>query len=166
MFGKWRRRSSGTGQSQSDQRNQDSTEAFARTLARVPLFIDLSKREIHRLAVTCRERDYAAGDVLVRQGEPGVGLFVIVSGRVQITQHHADAVSAAIATSGPGDVFGEMSLLDDLPRSATVTALEPTRVLLLPVFDFRAALQEEPDIGIRLLAVLSRRLRRAESRQI
>jgi CRP/FNR family transcriptional regulator len=59
-------------------------------------------------------------------------------------------------------VLGEIALLDDLPRSATATALEPTRALVLPVWDFRAALREAPEIGIKLLAVLSRRLRHAE----
>jgi CRP/FNR family transcriptional regulator, cyclic AMP receptor protein len=163
MFGRWRAK--GKQQQQAAASGQGSTQEYERLLAQVPLFIDLGKRELHRLAVGCRQRDYAVSEVLVRQGEPGAGLFIIVSGRVQVTQHHTGG-SQALATLGPGEVFGEMTLLDDLPRSATVTALEPTRVLLLPVFDFRAALREEPDITIRLLAVLSRRLRRAEARQV
>jgi CRP/FNR family transcriptional regulator len=143
-----------------------AAEEYARILARVPLFLDLDRRELQRLAVACRRREYAAGDVLVRQGEPGVGLFVVVSGRVQITQHHEDAVSYGLQAAGPGEVFGEMALIDDLPRSATATATEPTCALLLPVFDLRAALREDPDIAIRLLAVLSRRLRQAEARHV
>ena len=143
---------------------QQPSDSYIAILGRVPLFVDLSKRELQQLSAACREREYAAGDVLVRQGEPAAGLYVVISGKAQITQHHDNATSEAITTAGPGDVFGEIALLDDQPRSATVTALEPTKALVLPVFDFRAVLHEDGDICIRLLAVMSRRLRRAEAR--
>ncbi|HEY7835407.1 MAG TPA: cyclic nucleotide-binding domain-containing protein [Ktedonobacterales bacterium] len=133
-------------------------------LAQVPLFSSLSKRELDLLAKSCREREYAAGAALMRQGETGVGLFVIVSGSVRVSQHQEGGAERDLNTLGRGDVLGEMSLLDDLPRSATVVALEPTKALVLPVWDFRASLREAPDIGISLLGVLSRRLRQAESR--
>lgn len=133
-------------------------------LAQVPLFASLSKRELSLLGKSCRERDYSAGATLMRQGETGVGLFVIVNGSVRVTQHQEGGDEHELTTLGRGDVVGEMSLLDDLPRSATVVALEPTKALVLPVWDFRAALREAPDIGISLLSVLSRRLRQAESR--
>jgi CRP/FNR family cyclic AMP-dependent transcriptional regulator len=134
------------------------------TLAQVPLFRDLSAQELRLLAATVREREYPAGATLLTQGETGVGLFVIVSGRVRVAQHQGDGDDREIAVLGRGDVLGEMSLLDDLPRSATATAIEPTRALVLPVWDFRASLRESPDIAIKLLAVLSRRLRQAEQR--
>lgn len=143
-----------------------STEDYERQLARIPLFLDLSKRELHRLAATCVERDYAAGDVLVRQDEPGVGLFILISGSVKVTQHQGSGEDIELNTLKAGDVFGELSLLGDQPRTATVTALEPVRALLMPIFDFRAALREDPDITIRLLGVVSRRLRHQESRYI
>jgi CRP/FNR family cyclic AMP-dependent transcriptional regulator len=143
---------------------QQAADAYARILAQVPLFLDLSKRELQRLSVSCVQRDYPAGAVLVRQGDPGVGLFVLVSGRVRVSQHQEGGDEHELAIMGPGEVLGEMTLLDDLPRSATVTALEATRVLLLPFQDFRAALREDADITIKLLAVVSRRLRRAETR--
>jgi CRP/FNR family transcriptional regulator, cyclic AMP receptor protein len=139
-------------------------EEHARILARVPLFLDLSRREVQRMSAGAVLRTYAAGDELVRQGTPGVGLFVLVSGRVRVAARQEGGDSRELAVMGPGEVLGEMSLLDDLPRSATVTALEPTQALLLPFQDFRAALREDPDISIKLLAVVSRRLRQAESR--
>lgn len=139
---------------------------YVRVLGKVPLFIDLSGRELQRLGAACRQQDFAPGDVLLRQGEPGSALYVIASGRVQVTRHGDYATSYGLTTAGPGEVVGDMALLDDLPHSATVSALEPTRVLVLPVFEFRAALREEPDITIRLLAAVSRRLRQAEARQI
>jgi CRP/FNR family transcriptional regulator len=131
-------------------------------LAQVPLFSDLTKHELQLLGASCRERDYPAGATLLRQGETGVGLFVITTGRVRITAHAADGSEHELATMERGDVLGEMSLLDDLPRSATVMALDPVTALVLPVWDFRALLRESPDVAIKLLAVLSRRLRRAE----
>jgi CRP-like cAMP-binding protein len=134
------------------------------TLRQVPLFKDLAPRELQLLAGTCREREFAANTALLRQGETGVGLYIITSGSVSITQHQDGGEEHEIARVGPGDVLGEMSLLDDLPRSATATAAEPTRALVLPVWDFRAALREAPEIGIKLLAILSQRLRRVEQR--
>jgi CRP/FNR family transcriptional regulator, cyclic AMP receptor protein len=134
------------------------------TLAQVPLFRDLSARELQLLSTSCRERAYEPGTTVLRQGETGVGLFVVTAGTVSITQHQEGGPEQQIATVGKGDVLGEMSLLDDLPRSATAIALEPTRALVLPVWDFRAALRESPEIGIKLLSILSQRLRRAEQR--
>ena len=134
------------------------------TLAQVPLFQDLSRRELQHLSVNCREREYPIGAALLRQGETGVGLFVIVSGQVRVTRHQEGGDERDLAMLGPGDVLGEMSLLDDLPRSASAVASEPTRCLVLPVWDFRATLRESPDIAIKLLGVLSRRLRRSEQR--
>lgn len=133
-------------------------------LAQVPLFSGLAKHELQVIGSAAKEREYPAGAALLRQGETGVGLFVILSGSVRVTQRRDDGSERELATLARGDVLGEMSLLDDLPRSATATALEPTRALVLPVWDFRAALREAPDIGIKLLAVLSRRLRQAEQR--
>jgi CRP/FNR family cyclic AMP-dependent transcriptional regulator len=137
---------------------------YEETLAQVPLFKDLSSRELQLLGATCREREFAPGTVLLRQGETGVGLFVLTAGSVSVTQHQEGGPEQQIATLARGDVLGEMSLLDDLPRSATATALEPTRALVLPVWDFRAAMRESPEIGIKLLSILSQRLRRAEQR--
>lgn len=137
-------------------------DMYEDVLAQVPLFSGLTKHELQLIAGACKEREYPTGAALLRQGETGVGLFVILSGSVRVTQRRDDGSERELATLGRGDVLGEMALLDDLPRSATATALEPTRALVLPVWDFRAALREAPEIGIKLLAVLSRRLRRAE----
>ncbi|HEY7781596.1 MAG TPA: cyclic nucleotide-binding domain-containing protein [Ktedonobacterales bacterium] len=165
MFGFGKRRAASGDQAKPAATNQAQREAHVRLLGKVPMFLDLSKRDLDLLAAACAERDFPAGHVILREGDPGVGLFVIVSGRVRVTQQ-LGGEPRELGTSGPGDVFGEMSLLDDLPRSATVTAVEPTRVLVLQGVDFRVALREDPDIALRLLAVLSRRLRGVEARQI
>jgi CRP/FNR family transcriptional regulator, cyclic AMP receptor protein len=131
-------------------------------IAQVPLFSDLTQREQQILSANCREREYPAGAALLRQGETGVGLFIITSGKVQVSQQGPDGSVRDLGTFDRGSVLGEMSLLDDLPRTASVVALEPTRALVIPVWDFRAALRESPDIAIKLLGVLSRRLRKSE----
>ncbi len=131
-------------------------------LAQVPLFSDLTKSELQVLAANCREREYPAGATLLRQGETGIGLFIITDGKVQVTQQTPSGEVRDLGTFERGAVLGEMSLLDDLPRTATVTALEPSHALAIPVWDFRAGLREQPEIGIKMLAILSRRLRRSE----
>jgi len=128
-------------------------------LKQVELFENLDTKEVRLLAKTCTERQYPAGAVLMKEGEPGAGLFILVEGKVSVAQGQPPR---EIATLGAGEVIGEMALLDDLPRSATVTALAPSRCLLVPVWDFRATLRESPDIAIKLLAQLSRRLRKTE----
>jgi CRP/FNR family cyclic AMP-dependent transcriptional regulator len=134
-------------------------------LAHVDLFSTLDKKELQTIAKSCYERTYAAGSTLVSQGDVGAGLYIVKSGHVRIMQEvDPDRALQEIAVFGPGEVFGEMSLLDDLPRSATVVAVEEVTALLLPVWEFRSILREHPDITIKLLAVLSRRLRKAEQR--
>jgi len=135
------------------------------TLARVDLFSGLDKKDIQLLSKSCQERKYSAGSTLISQGDTGVGLYVITNGTVRITQaNNPDRPEEELGTTGPGSVLGEMALLDDLPRSATVTAIDDVTALLLPVWEFRTTLQSHPDIALKLLAVLSRRLRKAENR--
>ena len=131
-------------------------------ISQVPLFSDLSQRELQILAANCREREYPEGATLLRQGETGVGLFILISGNVRVTQQSGSGDTRDLGVFERGAVLGEMSLLDDLPRTATVIAIEPTRALVIPVWDFRAVLRDSPEIGIKLLAVMSRRLRRLE----
>jgi CRP/FNR family cyclic AMP-dependent transcriptional regulator len=134
------------------------------TLARVELFAGLEKKDLQLLAGTCREREYSAGSTLIKQGDTGVGLYIITSGTVHITKEtDPDKAETDLGTVGPGNVLGEMSLLDDLPRSASVIAVSDVTALLLPVWEFRATIRNNPDIALRLLSTLSRRLRKAES---
>src|SRR5713226_1532072 len=144
---------------------KELSSMYEDTLKRVDLFSGLEKKDLQALASTCQERKYSAGTTLIKQGDTGVGLYVITSGKVRITQaKHPDKAEEELRTAGPGEVLGEMALLDDLPRSATVTAVEDVTALLLPIWDFRATLQSHPEIALKLLSVLSRRLRKAENR--
>ena len=123
-----------------------------------------SIEELQEIARSCQERKYSAGTVLIKQGDTGVGLYVITNGTVHITKvTDPDKPELDLGTVGPGNVLGEMSLLDDLPRSANVIAVSDVTALLLPVWEFRTTLRNYPDIALRLLSTLSRRLRKAES---
>src|SRR5579863_2039001 len=87
---------------------QETPEDYVRMLGRVPLFLDLSRRELQRLGAACKQRQYGAGEVLMRQGDPGAGLFVIVSGQVKIEQQQPDGSTHELRTEDPGEVIGEM----------------------------------------------------------
>ncbi len=130
-------------------------------LAKVPLFTSLERRDLMTLAASARERQYQPGEEMVRQGDTGVGLFVLTQGRVRVTQNR-QGETYDLGVLDHGQVFGEISLLDDLPRTATVTAIEPCSVIIVPIWDFRAALRENPSMALALLTSLSRRLRRVE----
>src|SRR5207248_10355813 len=141
------------------------------TLARVDLFSGLRKKDLKDLATYCREGKFSPGSVLISQGEQGLGLFILTKGTVRITRKNTpDGAEEVLGTAGVGDVIGEMALLDDLPRSATVTAVDEVTVLSLPFWEFRRILRRifssDPDVGLDLLAVLSRRLRKAEKRAL
>jgi CRP/FNR family cyclic AMP-dependent transcriptional regulator len=140
-------------------------------LARVDLFSGLRKKDLRDLATQCREGKFSPGSVMLSQGEQGLGLFIITKGTARITQkNRPDGVEEVLGTAGAGEVIGEMALLDDLPRSATVTAVDEVSVLSLPLWEFRRflrrSLRNDPDVGLALLAVLSRRLRKAEQRAL
>lgn len=128
-------------------------------LSQVPLLRGLPSRDIKALAAVARERQFMTGERLMTEGESGAGLYVLIAGKVRVTQRNTNGEDVQLATYDAGAVLGEMSLLDDLPRSASVTAIEPTRALVIPVWDFRAELRNSPDMAIKLLEVMSHRLR-------
>ena len=144
-----------------------SPEERMATLERIPFFATLPPGERRNLVAASVERVYPTGAALVWQGQrPGVGLYVVLAGRALVTQVEEDGAARELAELGPGEMFGEMALLDEGPRSATVMAMEPTTALIIPIFDFRAALARNPDATIRLLALLSRRVRDAEAARL
>src|SRR6059058_6494012 len=121
-------------------------------LARVDLFSGLGKKELKDLATYCGERTFSPGSVLLSQGEQGLGLFILTKGTVRITRTNSpDGAEEVLGTAGVGDVIGEMALLDDMPRSATVTAVDDVTVLVLPFWEFRiilrSLLRNDPDVG-------------------
>jgi CRP/FNR family cyclic AMP-dependent transcriptional regulator len=131
-------------------------------LQKVPLFQNLNNRHLEHLAKRMVEREYAAGQMIVEQGHGGEGFFVIISGKAEASRQRADGTKVEVNTFGPTDFFGELALLDDGMRTASVTAVEPTHCLALTRWDFQTALREaEVDMSIVILQELAKRFRRA-----
>jgi len=126
----------------------------------VPIFQSLTPEQLHNLAARASEHVYPGGHIIIRQGEPGSHLYVVLSGRVRVVESASDTpqVELYLGELGWGEVFGELGVLRDQPRSATVIAVEPTRCLVLSQLDFLQALRSSPDLAIALLRVLAGRL--------
>jgi CRP-like cAMP-binding protein len=125
------------------------------------IFADLSKEDLATLVSTFRRRNFARGEPLVEVGGPGGSVFLVESGRVRISLPGSENREVTLAHLGPGDCFGEMSMLDGEPRSATVTATEDTVVLEGTRDDFMRSLEVNPRIAMSLLVMMSQRLRAA-----
>jgi small-conductance mechanosensitive channel/CRP-like cAMP-binding protein len=113
-------------------------------LQRVGLLAVLDETGRHRLAASAREQTFAAGEPIIRQGAPGTSMFVIENGRVAVSVTDGSGATSHLAELGPGEFFGEMSLLTGEPRSATVTAVVETRLLTIDKDIFRPCLEAEP----------------------
>ena len=129
-------------------------------LGNVRLFSTCNKRELARIASLVDEVEAPKGKVLVRQGDPGRECFVIAEGKAKATMR-----GKGTAMLGPGSFFGEMSLLDQGPRSATVTTESDMRLLVLGSREFSALINEVPPVAARIMRGLAERLRAAEPRQ-
>lgn len=116
-------------------------------LARVPFLAGLDRKHLERLARDFTERTFAAGSVAVREGdERGIGFFVVVEGEGTVT-----VGDKQVATVGPGDYFGEVALISDRVRTATVTATTDLRCLVMTMWDFRAFVQGDAEVAWKLL---------------
>jgi CRP/FNR family cyclic AMP-dependent transcriptional regulator len=133
----------------------------AELLGSVWLFEQCSKRELDVLQDAATEMQLDAGKILTKQGEIGRHFMVIVEGKVEVTRD-----GTQIAVLGPGSFFGEMSLLDGKPRTATATTLEPTHVLMLTTAAFNGVLATMLSVDRKLLTVLAARLRDIEARYV
>jgi len=129
----------------------------------VPLFAGLSEQYVESIAKLARARSYSAGQTIITQGEKGVGLYVIVSGAVQITRQVEDA-ERTLGWMGPGEVFGELALLTHRPRLATVKAVKPTTCLILVSLTFEKMLDHSPEVGKTLAITLAHWLEEAQQR--
>jgi len=132
-------------------------------LEQVGLLEPLRAELVHQLAVENADRVYAAGEQVIRQGDPGESLFVIMGGRVEVTAREGDTPAVKLAVLGPGDYFGEMSLMTGAPRVATITALEETRLLEVGKASFRGIVAAHPELVEQFGTLL--RLRLAERTQ-
>jgi CRP/FNR family cyclic AMP-dependent transcriptional regulator len=134
-----------------------SSDAKLDMLHSIPLFARLGKSELLRLGQLADEVDMPAGKVLVREGDNGSQMFVIASGRVSVDQG-----GKVIRELGPGDWFGEIALISEGPRTASVTTTEPSQLFVVAHREFHALMDEVPSVRMSVLECLADRLRKAE----
>jgi CRP/FNR family cyclic AMP-dependent transcriptional regulator len=133
-------------------------------LRRVPLFNDLAEAELARFGEVLREREYPKNSVILFEDDPGDALYVVRAGQVKVVLIGEDGREVILSVLTDGDFFGEMSLIDDEPRSAHVIAMKDSQLLVLRREDFQAQLEVQPKIALKLLRVLVQRLRRADEK--
>ena len=127
------------------------------TLAALPLFEALSRKELEQLAMMTDDLEFPAGKVLCRQGDLGSEFLVIIEGEAEVTKD-----GAPVATLGPGDYFGEIALVEDVRRTATVTAATSLRFFILTRQAFRSLLRRNPKVEAQILDVIAARVARTE----
>lgn len=135
--------------------------AFLRS---IPLFSRLDDAELQRFGEVTREKNYPKGSVIVFEDDPGDSLFIVRDGRVKVVLIGEDGREVILGVMGVGEHFGELSLIDDQPRSAHVIAMEETNLLVLRRDDFRRRVESNPAVAWSLLSELARRLRRADAK--
>ena len=128
-------------------------------LKRVPLFSDLDNRELDSIAQSMKRRQFSAGQEIAREGESGVGFFVIQDGNAKVTVHGQER-----RRLGPGDYFGEIALIAQSKRTASVTAESDLTAYGMTFWDFRPLVEQNASIAWKLLQVLGKRLQAAEQR--
>jgi CRP-like cAMP-binding protein len=132
--------------------------AVEETLARVPLFSGVKDKDLKKLGKRMQERSFDEGEVITTQGESGLGFFVIEDGNASVSRDEQ-----VVRNLGPGDFFGEVALIDEGPRSATVVATTNLRCRGMTAWEFKPFVEEHPDVAWSLLQTLVGRLREAES---
>jgi len=141
-----------------------TSEATITVLQSVPAFSTLGDEELANVAQVTVRRQFEAGAVVFRAGDASDTCYAIRSGRARAIREHPDGRSITLATFGPGDIFGELAMFDDERRSATVETLEPTELIGILGGDMRRLMREHPDVAVKLIAGLGRRLRQTNER--
>src|ERR687890_2564862 len=139
-------------------------EETARLLARVPLFADLSERDLAQLAQVAVPRSYDTGEAVFREGDTGDTCYVVRDGAVRVTRRHSDGRVITLAELRAGAIFGELAMFGGETRSASVEVLEPTRALAILAGDMRRLMIQHPEIAVNMLEGLANRLREANER--
>jgi CRP-like cAMP-binding protein len=130
----------------------------------IPAFSTLGEEDLARVADVTVPRSFQGGEAVFHEGDESDTCYVVRSGHVRAVREHTDGRTLTLATLGPGDIFGELAIFDQERRSATVEALDDIEVVAILAADMRRMLGRHPDIAVKLLAVLSRRLRETNER--
>jgi CRP-like cAMP-binding protein len=130
---------------------------IASSLASVPFLSGLDKKQLRLIAESGKELSYRPGETIVEEGTMGVGFYLLLDGAVEVRKR-----SKVLATLSKGQFFGEMSLVDEHPRSADVVAVQPTKCLTISTWVFAAMVKQHPELALPMLKELARRLRDAQ----
>lgn len=132
---------------------QDAQDTISSVLRRIPVFDGLDARELHQIEKILHEREYRPEERIFLQGDPGLGMYIIIEGNVEIVSepgHHL------LTVLHEGEFFGELALLDESPRTATALAQSPCRVLCLVQSDLYDLIDRNPKLGVKILVQLAR----------
>jgi CRP/FNR family transcriptional regulator len=141
-----------------------TTEDTIALLRRVPAFSTLGAEELAEVAAVAVPRQFNGGEVVFREGDASDTCYIVRSGRARAIREHPDGRSITLANFGPGEIFGELAMFDDERRSATIEAIEETEAIAILGGDMRRLLREHPDIAVKLISALGRRLRETNER--
>ena len=139
------------------------TEELTSFLANVPLFQELNNRQLKKIASRFTPRIYQPDDVIVSQGKSGFGMFMVIRGHAKAVVELADGSKTAVNEFGPADFFGEVTMLDGGPRTASVVATEETKCLLLDRIEFITLMHRAAEMATKIAVALARRLRHTTS---
>src|SRR5215207_4936811 len=141
-----------------------STEDTAELLSRIPVFAELGADDLGRVAQVAVPRAFEGQEVIFREGDDSDTCYVVRSGHARAIRQHSDGRMITLARFGPGDIFGELAMFDDERRSATVEAMDELHAFAVMSADMRRLMREHPDIAVKLVTSLGRRLRAANER--
>jgi len=139
-----------------------STAVSTSVLKSVPMFAAFGEDQLRALAPAVMRRDAPRGSVIMAEGDRVDSLYIVVSGRLKVMMGEADGKEVILGIIGPGEIFGEMGLIDDGPRSASVIAIEPCELLVVTKRLFKKCLVENSEVAMAVLRVVVRRLREAD----
>src|SRR4051795_8042695 len=141
-----------------------TTQETIALLARVPAFEQLAPDDLGRVAGVAVPRRFEARRVIFREGDDSDTCYVVRAGHARAVREHGDGRQITLATFGPGDIFGELAMFDDERRSATVEAVDDLEAIAVLGADMRHLMRRHPDIAVKLVIALGRRLREANER--
>jgi CRP/FNR family transcriptional regulator, cyclic AMP receptor protein len=141
-----------------------AAEEALQLISRVPLFEELSREELERIADVAIPRAFPKGVRVFHEGDRSDACYIVRQGDLRVTREHSDGRAIALATLGPGDIFGELAMLDGGTRSASVETLSDCELLGLPATDVRRVIADHGDIAAKLIVAITRRLRETNER--
>ena len=137
--------------------SHSENDAIVAMLEKCSLWSGLDRQDLKAIMKVSKQQDFQSGETIVKKGDEGTGLYLVLEGEVEVKSN-----GKTLARLGPGNFFGEMSIIDTQPRSADVISVEPSRALALSAWAFKSLLSERPRIAVKMLQEFARRLRNTD----